>query len=85
VTQRSGGPTPEELLRLLDQCDISTSYACTPCPSPSPLLMASVISPHRLKAANLVFLSQQQGSAPNSSDSSTDSAQSSNSTQGTKV
>ncbi|CAG7835898.1 unnamed protein product [Allacma fusca] len=61
ATQRSGGPTPEELLRLLDQCDISTSHASTPCPSPCPssLLATSGVSPHRLKASNVAFLSQQ--------------------------
>lgn len=26
-----GGPNPEELLRLLDQCDLSNSYCSTPC------------------------------------------------------
>jgi len=79
-TQRSGGPTPEELLRLLDQCDLSTSHACTPCPSPCPsatnLAMASsfsssgvssTISPNRLKASNLAFLNtiQQQPTSDN--------------------
>jgi len=51
-----GGPTPEELLRLLDQCDLSTSHASTPCPSPCP----SSISQNRLKASNVAFWSQQQ-------------------------
>ncbi|KAK7104630.1 BTB/POZ domain-containing protein KCTD3-like [Littorina saxatilis] len=34
-----GGPTGLELLRLLDQCDLSTSRCSTPCISPSPSLL----------------------------------------------
>lgn len=34
ATQTLGGPTPEELLKLLDQCDLSNSYNSTPCLSP---------------------------------------------------
>ncbi|WAR20344.1 KCTD3-like protein [Mya arenaria] len=43
--QTLGGPTPKELVRLLDQCDICQSLNSTPCISPSPSLMAS--SMHR--------------------------------------
>ncbi|XP_041351393.1 BTB/POZ domain-containing protein KCTD3-like isoform X2 [Gigantopelta aegis] len=35
-----GGPTPRELIRLLDQCDLSSSRCSTPCVSPSPSLLA---------------------------------------------
>ncbi|XP_076441974.1 BTB/POZ domain-containing protein KCTD3-like [Babylonia areolata] len=34
-----GGPSGLELLRLLDQCDLSSSRCSTPCISPSPSLM----------------------------------------------
>lgn len=77
ATQRAGGPNPEELLRLLDQCDLSISHGSTPCPSPCPSLPASMttsasfipstVSPHRLKASNLAFLNtiQQQPTSDN--------------------
>lgn len=51
----NGGPTPEELLRLLDQCDLSNSHCSTPCMSPSPSLAAAA----RLKSSNIAFLNQQ--------------------------
>lgn len=34
-----GGPTPEELVKLLDQYDISHSLNSTPCISPSPSII----------------------------------------------
>lgn len=34
-----GGPTEEELLQLLDQCDLSTSRCATPNISPAPSLL----------------------------------------------
>lgn len=37
----SGGPTPDELVRLLDQCDLSNSRSTTPSMSPSPSLIAN--------------------------------------------
>ncbi|KAM9432753.1 BTB/POZ domain-containing protein KCTD3-like [Salvelinus alpinus] len=40
-----GGPTEEELLQLLDQCDLSTSRCATPNISPAP----SVLQPSRLQ------------------------------------
>uniref|UniRef100_A0A674EI77 BTB/POZ domain-containing protein KCTD3 n=1 Tax=Salmo trutta TaxID=8032 RepID=A0A674EI77_SALTR len=40
-----GGPTEEELLQLLDQCDLSTSRCATPNISPAP----SVLQPSRLR------------------------------------
>lgn len=49
-----GGPTPEELIQLLDQCDISNSLCSTPCMSPC--LSSTTIS--RLKASNVAFLNQ---------------------------
>lgn len=52
----NGGPSPEELLRLLDQFDISTSLCSTPCMSPSPNLAAAA----RLKSSNVAFLNQSQ-------------------------
>ncbi|XP_017776819.1 PREDICTED: BTB/POZ domain-containing protein KCTD3 isoform X2 [Nicrophorus vespilloides] len=59
----SGGPTPEELLRLLDQCDLSNSLCSTPCMSPSPSLAAAA----RLKSSNIAFLNQMQDSDRSSS------------------
>lgn len=53
-TPINGGPTPEELLRLLDQCDLSNSHCSTPCMSPSPSLVAAA----RLKSSNIAFLNQ---------------------------
>ncbi|XP_076156509.1 BTB/POZ domain-containing protein KCTD3 [Alosa pseudoharengus] len=40
-----GGPTEEELLKLLDQCDLSTSRCATPNISPAP----SMLQPNRLR------------------------------------
>lgn len=34
-----GGPTEEELLQLLDQCDLSTSRCATPNISPAPSVL----------------------------------------------
>lgn len=63
-----GGPTPEELIRLLDQCDLSTSHASTPCPSPclGGGGVAGGNGVNRLKASNVAFLKeqQQQGATP---------------------
>lgn len=42
-----GGPTPAELVDLLDQFDLSNSRMSTPCISPSP----SVITPHGFQGA----------------------------------
>ena len=37
-----GGPTPTELIHLIDQCDLSNSRHTTPSVSPAPQLMSSV-------------------------------------------
>lgn len=52
-----GGPTADELLRLLDQCDLSNSHCSTPCMSPCPTTLATATIA-RLKAANVAFLNQ---------------------------
>ena len=39
-----GGPTPKELVKLLDQCDISQSLNSTPCVSPSPSIIGGVFN-----------------------------------------
>ncbi|XP_076259871.1 BTB/POZ domain-containing protein KCTD3 [Rhynchophorus ferrugineus] len=62
-----GGPTPSELLRMLDQCDISNSLCSTPCMSPCPSLAAAA----RLKASNVAFLNQQLHNDSDKSSSST--------------
>ncbi|XP_050301332.1 BTB/POZ domain-containing protein KCTD3 [Anthonomus grandis grandis] len=56
TVKTDGGPSPNELLRMLDQCDISNSLCSTPCMSPCPSLAAAA----RLKACNVAFLNQQQ-------------------------
>ncbi|RZF43067.1 hypothetical protein LSTR_LSTR001245 [Laodelphax striatellus] len=53
--QSNGGPTAEELLKLLDQCDLSNSHCSTPCISPCPQLVGSA---SRIKASNVAFLNQ---------------------------
>lgn len=63
---QGGGPSPQELLKLLDQCDLSNSHCSTPCISPSPSLLSSAVA-SRLKASNLAFLNQ-----PHDQDSDTD-------------
>lgn len=40
-----GGPTAQELVRLLDACEISQSQNSTPCISPSPSMMSSYHAP----------------------------------------
>lgn len=55
----SGGPTPEELWKLLDQCDLSNSHCSTPCISPCPSL-AGVGA--RIKTSNVLFLNQSHNS-----------------------
>ncbi|XP_043483297.1 BTB/POZ domain-containing protein KCTD3 isoform X1 [Leptopilina heterotoma] len=64
----SGGPTPEELWKLLDQCDLSNSYCSTPCISPCPSMAAT--GP-RIKASNVLFLNQSQNVEPSPSLSQT--------------
>ncbi|KAH8381259.1 hypothetical protein KR093_000726 [Drosophila rubida] len=66
----SGGPDTNELLRLLDQCEISNSSCSTPCMSPC--LSAAVggngmVLNHpiaRMKASNIALLNREQPVAP---------------------
>lgn len=55
ASKSNGGPSPEELLRLLDQCDLSNSHCSTPCISPCPTLLGTTA---RIKASNMAFLNQ---------------------------
>ncbi|KAI5740167.1 hypothetical protein M8J76_001188 [Diaphorina citri] len=55
ASQNSGGPTPEELLKLLDQCDLSNSHCSTPCLSPYPTLVGTTA---RIKPSNMALLNQ---------------------------
>ncbi|KAK6630971.1 hypothetical protein RUM44_003143 [Polyplax serrata] len=64
ATQTAGGPTAAELLRLLDQCDLSNSLCSTPCISPCPWSSSGSV---RIKSANVMFLSQNQDSVPSTS------------------
>ncbi|EFA07111.1 BTB/POZ domain-containing protein KCTD3 isoform X2 [Tribolium castaneum] len=59
----NGGPSPEELLQMLDQCDLSNSLCSTPCMSPLPSIAAAA----RLKSSNVAFLNQQDDRASSSS------------------
>uniref|UniRef100_A0A3Q3SU65 BTB/POZ domain-containing protein KCTD3 n=2 Tax=Mastacembelus armatus TaxID=205130 RepID=A0A3Q3SU65_9TELE len=55
-----GGPTEEELLQLLDQCDLSTSRCATPNISPAP----SVLHHVRLRESSLSLQLQTQEPIP---------------------
>ncbi|XP_020706561.2 BTB/POZ domain-containing protein KCTD3 isoform X2 [Athalia rosae] len=61
VKEVAGGPTPEELWKLLDQCDLSNSHSSTPCLSPCPSLISAGT---RIKASNVLFLNQSQHLEP---------------------
>ncbi|XP_044265380.1 BTB/POZ domain-containing protein KCTD3 [Tribolium madens] len=63
TTDLVGGPSPEELLQMLDQCDLSNSLCSTPCMSPLPSIAAAA----RLKSSNVAFLNQQDDRASSSS------------------
>ncbi|XP_065372191.1 BTB/POZ domain-containing protein KCTD3 [Calliphora vicina] len=79
----NGGPDTNELLRLLDQCEISNSLCSTPCMSPCLSAFGGVANTTiaRMKASNLALLNQSlqqtssaattSSSAPASSSSST--------------
>ncbi|XP_053670777.1 SH3KBP1-binding protein 1 [Anopheles nili] len=56
-----GGPTADELIRELDQCDLSNSHCSTPCMSPCPSALSNSIESStvgRLKPFNVAFLNQ---------------------------
>lgn len=54
-----GGPTADELIRLLDQCDLSNSHCSTPCLSPCPSAISiGAATVARLKPFNVAFLNQ---------------------------
>lgn len=53
----NGGPTPDELLHELDQCDLSNSHTNTPSMSPC-TINSSLTHPTRLKSSNIHFLNQ---------------------------
>lgn len=57
----SGGPDTNELLRLLDQCEISNSSCSTPCMSPCLSAMGSgmATSIARMKASNIALLNRE--------------------------
>jgi len=57
VGQGEGGPSPQELVRQLDQCELTSGSRCsTPCISPSPSLLPA----GRVKERNIAFINQQQ-------------------------
>lgn len=59
-TSGSGGPSPQELIRQLDQCELTQGSRCsTPCLSPSPSLPPSSLI--RLKERNIAFINQSTG------------------------
>lgn len=59
-----GGPTPAELIRVLEQCELSNSLGSTPCMSPCPWVPGAPSA--RIKACNVAFLNQNQDPAPHS-------------------
>lgn len=60
--EEEGGPSPEELVRMLDHCDLSNSRCTTPSVSPSPSLLSTNI-PHigTPQSARKRLLQQQTG------------------------
>jgi hypothetical protein len=58
-----GGPTPAELVRQLDQCELTNSRCSTPCISPSPSLTHQGAQSARVKAVNIAFLNQSHEAA----------------------
>ena len=60
-TSGEGGPSPQELVRQLDQCELTSSRCSTPCLSPSPSL--TVGQQARLKERNIAFINQNQQEA----------------------
>jgi len=52
-TFREGGPSPSELLRQLDSCELTNSRCSTPCISPSPSLTPHAALAAKAKAYNL--------------------------------
>lgn len=54
-----GGPTPSELVRALEQCEVIASRGSTPAPTPS-LPAASFSGSAKVKAANVPLLLQLQ-------------------------
>jgi len=61
-TTGEGGPSPQELVRQLDQCELTSSRCSTPCLSPSPSL--TVGQQARLKERNIAFINQSQQENP---------------------
>lgn len=53
-----GGPSKSELLKLLDQCDLTNSHTSTPSSTPSMfnLLNSGNLLRTKLKTSNLIFL-----------------------------
>ena len=59
-----GGPTPAELIRSLEQCEVVASCGSTPVPTPNPA--ANFHGPTKIKPSNLPILRQLQSqSCPN--------------------
>lgn len=58
-----GGPSTTELIRLLDQCDITDSHSTTPCISPCPTNIPSSTFA-KIKASNIAYLNQSQNGGP---------------------
>jgi hypothetical protein len=61
-TAGAGGPSPQELVRQLDQCELTQGSRCsTPCLSPSPSLPPASLL--RLKERNIAFINQSAAGA----------------------
>jgi len=61
----AGGPSASELIRVLEQCELSSSLGSTPCMSPCPWPPGPG-GPTRIKACNVAFLTNNQDPAPHS-------------------
>ena len=63
ATDEDGGPTPGELVQLVDQCDLSSSRNTTPSVSPSPQLSATACTGATPQALRRRFLADFTGTS----------------------
>ena len=59
-TSGEGGPSPQELVRQLDQCELTSSRCSIPCLSPSLTVGGQQA---RLRERNIAFINQSQQEA----------------------
>lgn len=72
--QYVGGPTPFELMRALEQCEIVASRNSTPAPTPNPATASPAMAEiPKVKATNLPLLMQLRGASSEALRSDNDS------------